>query len=226
MEKRKEYEQHMSSIEIADITGKPHEEVMEAIKKMEETWKKVNGREFMRVSYQLEDRGFRTCYFLTKEESLYVAYEFSLDVHHAVLTRWEMMELELMRYVFPNATRIESNNEILEQADDIIANELEELNRTSKYCHKTTEIAKQYRMSASDMLSFLADKKIVQKVNGHYELARQYRNKGLEEYYYKPKYSGCGKRRLKKTIVWTDEGKRFIKEMINKKGRLRNGKKN
>ena len=136
------------------------------------------------------------------------------------------MELELMRYVFPNATRIESNNEILEQADDIIANELEELNRTSKYCHKTTEIAKQYRMSASDMLSFLADKKIVQKVNGHYELARQYRNKGLEEYYYKPKYSGCGKRRLKKTIVWTDEGKRFIKEMINKKGRLKNGKKN
>ena len=67
MNKKKEYEQHMSSIEIADITGKTHEKVMEAIKKMEEKWKEEHGREFMRVTYHDENRDFRTCYFLTKE---------------------------------------------------------------------------------------------------------------------------------------------------------------
>ena len=118
----------------------------------------------------------------------------------------------MLEFVIPNA---DDDEALLAQADDIIADRLEELNRTSKYCHKTTEIARQYRMSASDMLSFLTDKKIVHKVNWHYELTRQYRNKGLEEYFYSMRYNSKGKRVLKKTIVWTDEGKRFLQKFIH-----------
>jgi phage antirepressor YoqD-like protein len=128
------------------------------------------------------------------------------------IIRWDQLYKEMLEFVIPNA---EDDEALLAQADDIIADRLEELNRTSKYCYKTTEIARQYRMSASDMLSFLTDKKIVHKVNWHYELTRQYRNKGLEEYFYSMRYNSKGKRVLKKTIVWTDEGKRFIQKFIH-----------
>lgn len=216
MNKKKEYEQHMSSIEIADITGKTHEKVMEAIKKMEDKWKVEHGREFMRVTYHDENRDFRTCYFLTKEESLYVAYQFSMDTYNAVINRWEMMELELMRYVFPNTKRIEvSDDEILEEANDIINEKLTELNRTSKNCHRTCEIARLHDMSAADLLSFMTDQKIMRKVKGHYELTRHYRNKGLEDYHYKPVRKSNGKTVFAKTVVWTEEGKRFIQNLFD-----------
>lgn len=36
----------MSSVEIAELTGKPHNDVMKAIRAMEPAWKKINGGSF------------------------------------------------------------------------------------------------------------------------------------------------------------------------------------
>ena len=36
----------MTSLEIAEITGKPHNDVLKAIRKMEQAWVKVNGGKF------------------------------------------------------------------------------------------------------------------------------------------------------------------------------------
>ena len=33
----------MTSLEIAEVTGKPHNDVLKAIRKMEQAWVKVNG---------------------------------------------------------------------------------------------------------------------------------------------------------------------------------------
>ena len=42
----------MTSLEIAELTGKQHFHVMEAIRKMEPAWVKVNGRNFALVEYK------------------------------------------------------------------------------------------------------------------------------------------------------------------------------
>ena len=42
----------MTSLEIAELTGKQHKHVMEAIRKMEPAWEKVNGSNFRLVEYQ------------------------------------------------------------------------------------------------------------------------------------------------------------------------------
>ena len=42
----------MTSLEIAELTGKQHKHVMEAIRKMEPAWVKVNGRNFALVEYK------------------------------------------------------------------------------------------------------------------------------------------------------------------------------
>ena len=108
----------------------------------------------------------------------------------------------------------EQHQDVLERADDIIAEELEELNQQCKYCYTSTEIAKPYGLNANDLLSFLSDKGIVHKINGHYELTRKYRNEGFAKYRYSVRYNSRGKRKTRSTLVWTEEGRQFINEMI------------
>ena len=42
----------MTSLEIADVTGRNHKDVMRSIRKMEDAWVKVNGRKFALVEYK------------------------------------------------------------------------------------------------------------------------------------------------------------------------------
>ena len=52
-------EQTMTSLEIAELTGKQHKDVMKAIRNMEPAWLKVNGRKFALVEYQDSHDGVR-----------------------------------------------------------------------------------------------------------------------------------------------------------------------
>ena len=64
--------QSMTSLEIAQVTGKLHKHVMEAIRKMEPAWLKVNGSNFRLVDYKDSKGELRPCYSLTKTECLYI----------------------------------------------------------------------------------------------------------------------------------------------------------
>ena len=73
--------QRMSSLEIAALTGKPHNDVMKAIRKMEPAWRKVQGGNFplLQKIYELPNGGKKKQpYFqLTKTECLYIATKFN-----------------------------------------------------------------------------------------------------------------------------------------------------
>ena len=45
-------QQTMTSLEIAELTGKQHKNVMQAIRNMEPAWEKVNGLKFQLVEYR------------------------------------------------------------------------------------------------------------------------------------------------------------------------------
>ena len=68
--------QTMTSLEIAELTGKNHFDLMRAIRKMEPAWEKVNGCKFALVEYQDKKGELRPCYQLTKTECLYIATKF------------------------------------------------------------------------------------------------------------------------------------------------------
>ena len=55
--------QRMTSLEIAEVTGKHHKDVMKAIRNMEPAWMKVNGRNFSLVDYKDKKGELRPCYF-------------------------------------------------------------------------------------------------------------------------------------------------------------------
>ena len=62
--------QHMTSLEIAELTGKQHCHVMEAIRKMEPAWMKIAESNFRLGSYEDANGQLRPCYLLTKTECL------------------------------------------------------------------------------------------------------------------------------------------------------------
>lgn len=47
----------MTSLEIAEVTGKQHFHVMEAIRKMESTWERITASNFRLGNYKYEGRG-------------------------------------------------------------------------------------------------------------------------------------------------------------------------
>ena len=65
-------EQRMTSLEIAELTGKQHKDVLKAIRTMEPAWVKVQGRNFslLQKTYNLPNGGTKMMpyYSLTKTE--------------------------------------------------------------------------------------------------------------------------------------------------------------
>lgn len=56
----------MTSREIAEVTGKPHNDVLKAIRAMDGAWIKVNGGKFSLVEYTDSKGEKRPMYELTK----------------------------------------------------------------------------------------------------------------------------------------------------------------
>jgi phage regulator Rha-like protein len=91
-----ESRQTMSSLEIAKLTGKPHNDVMKAIRAMEPGWEKVCQGKFSLTSRKVKqpNGGEREVpyYELTKTECLYVATKFNDEARAKLVIRWEELE--------------------------------------------------------------------------------------------------------------------------------------
>jgi phage antirepressor YoqD-like protein len=86
----------MTSLQIAEVTGKLHKDVLEAIRNMESAWVKVNGRKFPLVEYKDAKGEMRPMYQLNKTECLYVATKFKDEARARLVIRWEELERERM----------------------------------------------------------------------------------------------------------------------------------
>lgn len=125
----------------------------------------------------------------------------------------ENLSKEMLKTLrFPKMTE----EEILNEVGEIITDELERLNRGTEFCYTPTEIAKTYGMTGSDLNSFLKDWNVIFKKGGAYHLTKQYRNQGLATHRYSVRYNSKGIGKLKASLVWTEEGRRFIKDLIKK----------
>lgn len=87
-----ESHQTMSSLEIAKLTGKPHNDIMKAIRKMEPAWVELHQGNFSLVEYKDAKGEMRPCYQLTKSECLYVATKFNDFARAKLIIRWEELE--------------------------------------------------------------------------------------------------------------------------------------
>ena len=84
--------ERMTSLQIAEITGKRHADVMKSIRKMEPAWEKVAEGKFSLGSYKDENNQDRPCYSLNKEECLYIATKFNDEARAKLIKRWKELE--------------------------------------------------------------------------------------------------------------------------------------
>lgn len=90
-------QQTITSIEIAQVTGRMHKNVMQAIRNMEPAWYKINGLKFQLVKYQDAKGQSRPMYQLTKTECLFVATKFNDEARAKLVLRWEQLEKERLQ---------------------------------------------------------------------------------------------------------------------------------
>lgn len=134
----------MSSIEIAELTGKPHNDVLKAIRAMEPAWLKVNGGKFSLVNYIDKKGETRPCYELTKIECLYIATKFNDEARAKLVLRWEQLEKENQRPLSQIEILVHSAQLLLEQDRELksLKNEVSELKqRTTVDLKRSTVVA-------------------------------------------------------------------------------------
>lgn len=134
----------MSSIEIAELTGKPHNDVLKAIRAMEPAWLKVNGGKFSLVNYIDKKGETRPCYELTKIECLYIATKFNDEARAKLVLRWEQLEKENRRPLSQIEILVHSAQLLLEQERELksLKNEVSKLKqRTTVDLKRSTVVA-------------------------------------------------------------------------------------
>jgi Rha family phage regulatory protein len=82
----------MTSLQIAETTGKNHDNVLKAIRNMEGAWVKVTGVKFNAVNYNDVKGEKRPMFELTKDECLYIATKFNDEARARLIVRWKELE--------------------------------------------------------------------------------------------------------------------------------------
>ena len=149
----------MTSLEIAELTGKQHKNVMQAIRNMEPAWEKTAGLKFQLGSYKDANGQLRPCYSLTKTECLYIATKFNDEARAKLVLRWEELEQaraqEQQALVYPQGNAPQGQQllclpepkKILALADEIIGEGLRLLNDEAEDTLTATQVAKTFNMS-------------------------------------------------------------------------------
>ena len=106
------------------------------------------------------------------------------------------------------------DEEVLNEADDILGDELAKLNRYSRYCFTPTEIGKSFGIEGRDLNSFLADRGVIRWSGGRWRLNRKYMHLELTEERYRYVHGEDGRRQLRSSLVWTEKGRQFIGGLI------------
>lgn len=87
-------EQTMSSLEIAELTGKEHKNVMRDIRNLMSQLENGGGSNFELSSYTSEQNKELPCYTLTKKGCLILASGYNALLREKIIDRWEELELE------------------------------------------------------------------------------------------------------------------------------------
>ena len=200
--------QTMTSLEIAELTGKQHKDVMKAIRNMEPAWVKVNGRKFALVEYQDKKGELRPCYQLTKTECLYIATKFNDEARAKLVLRWQ--QLELAEQKRRQQLCLPEPKEILRLADNIIGEGLRMLNEEAEDTLTATQVAKTFNMNTLDFNAVLRDMGIQYRRHGRWNLSDDLQGRGYTAERTHVSYSLKGEKKVKVYMTWTMAGLRFL----------------
>ena len=206
----------MTSLEIAELTGKQHNYLMKAIRKMEPAWEKVSQGKFAQSSRMVvqPNGGVREfpCYVLTKTECLYIATKFNDAARAKLVLRWQELELQeqqrLQQLCLPEPKKI------LALADEIIGEGLRLLNAPAEDTLTATQVAKTFNMTVWDFNCVLRDMGIQYRRYGRWNICDDLADRNLVRQRTHVSYSLKGEKKVKIYMTWTLDGLRFLNSKL------------
>ena len=230
--------QTMSSLQIAELTGKRHANVMRDISNLLEQG--VNELNFELVEYRDAKGELRPCYQLTKTGCLILASGYNAVLREIIINRWiELETANANQYQVPTSFRealllaaaqqeqIEEQQKLLLAQGEQIAEKdkaIAELHERTSYLDQilnskntvtTTQIAQDYGMSANKFNKLLAGLKIQRKVGGQWILYAPHNTMGyVHSDTFIPENSTTGK--VVMVTKWLQKGRLFLYEILKK----------
>ena len=200
----------MTSLEIAELTGKQHKNVMQAIRNMEPAWEKTAGLKFQLGSYKDANGQLRPCYLLTKTECLYIATKFNDEARAKLVLRWEELEMADVRRKMSDVRCLPEPHKILALADEIIGEALSELNADAEDTLTATQVAKTFNMTVYDFNAVLQNMGIQFRRFGRWNIADNLQDRDLVRMRTYVSYSLKGEKKVRTYMTWTMAGLRFL----------------
>ena len=206
----------MTSLEIAELTGKNHFDIMRAIRKMEPAWEKVCQCKFALTSRTIVQPNGGTrevpCYSLTKTECLYIATKFNDEARAKLVLRWQ--ELELQEQKHHAQLCLPEPKKILALADEIIGEGLRLLNEEAEDTLTATQVAKTFNMSVYDFNAILSDMGIQYRRGGRWNISDDLAGRDLVRLRTHVSYSLKGKKKVRTYMTWTLNGVKFLNSKL------------
>ena len=109
-----------------------------------------------------------------------------------------------------------SEEEIVERAHEIVGRTLQLLNSKSEYCLTATQVAASWGMDVLSFNNLLAGMGIQHRKGGRWQLSDELQGRGLTEVRSFFCYSLKGKARMRRYMVWTQEGIDFLNTAVRK----------
>ena len=211
--------QHMmTSLEIAEVTGKNHSDLMRAIRKMEPAWEKVQGCKFALLSriYNLPNGGTKEVpyYQLTKTECLYIATKFNDEARAKLVLRWQELEMADVKRKMADVRCLPSPKKILAMADEIIGTGLRMVNEAAEDTLTATQVAKTFNMTVFDFNAVLRDMGIQYRRGGHWNISDDLADRDFVRLRTHISYSLKGEKKVKVYMTWTMDGLRYLNSKL------------
>jgi phage antirepressor YoqD-like protein len=215
----------ITSLELAELTGMVHSNLLKALRKMEDAWVKSTGVKFNVSTYKDGSGKSNVMYNLNKTESLYVISKFKDEIRAKVILRWEELENQKPKQLTEEQILLKGfeilsfRNKAQEKQLKAQAPKVAYFNQVmqSKSTYNTNQIAKEFGFSAVTLNKMLAELDIQYKQNGTWLLYSRYQNKN----YTKTKtftYTGTnGEIKTSMQTCWTEQGRAFIHEVVRTK---------
>lgn len=229
----------MTSLEIAEVTGKRHDSILRDIRNI--LSQGVDAHNFVETSYTDKSNRQQKCYTLTKKGCLILASGYDVILREKIINRWEELETkDRNKYQVPKSfaealmLAAKQQEQIEEQQRQLEATskEIVELNGAiaemepkvtyvdmilaSKETVTTTQIAQDYGQSAKAFNVLLRNFGVQHKVGGQWVLYAKHLPFGYVQSDTFPIVHKNGTNGTVMHTKWTQKGRLFLYEELKK----------
>lgn len=211
----------MTSLDIAEITGKRHDHVMRDIRQEIKKLGKIDAPIFGAVKYTDSKGEKRPCYEFGKKGAMQLALKYDAVTRYKVIEKIEELENKAkLPQTFAQALRLAADQvEIIEAQKQVIAEAKPKADYVDRILNSEglltiTQIAKDYGLTGAKLNKILAENNVQYKQSKQWLLYKEYVSKSYTQSETIEYKGSKGEIKTKLNTKWTVKGRLFIHDLL------------